>query len=245
VGDAAADKIKKCIENDGPESFAFVLSPQASCEDIHLAVRFAREVVGTERFYMGGKADGGSDDFLIEADKNPNRRGIEAVLGGLDAVKPFAELTADIESGAVKAVYMMGADTPTDTEARAAFFEAIDQLNLFVFASPHASELAAKAHVALPTATHAEKDGTFVNGDGIAQSFYQAFSGNGSALADWQVFMRIAKALGTPLTYTYLNQVQEEMFAASEAPEPDVDAKETEEPASEDDGGSSAPPPAE
>jgi NADH-quinone oxidoreductase subunit G len=250
VGEAAGDKIKKAVDSDGGDSFAFVLSPQASCEDIHLAVRFAREVVGTERFYMGGKPDGDSDDFLIEADKNPNRRGIEAVMGGLDAVKPFTQLTTDIEEGAVKAVYMMGAHTPTTSDERAAFVAALDSLNLFIFASPHASELAAKAHIALPTATHAEKDGTFVNSDGVAQAFYQAYPGWGSALPDWQVFMRLAKAVGTPLSYTYLSQVQDEMFEASTAPAADDDANDAaEEPAddsaSDDDGGSSAPPPAE
>ncbi len=265
VSDATADKIHKVVESDGADSFAFVLSPQASCEDIHLATRFAREVVGSSRFYMGGKGDGDHDDFLIEADKNPNRRGIEAVLGGLEGVKPFSDLVADIESGAVKAVYMMGSDTPTGAEGREQFVQAVDKLNLFIFASPHATELAAKAHVALPTATHAEKDGTFVNSDGVAQAFYQAFPGSGSVLPDWQVFMRIAKAAGKPISYTYLTQVQEEMFEASAQPEevpaeaeaqedaPAADAAAGEEApdAPEGDGeetsddGSDAPPPAE
>lgn len=268
VAEATADKIKKTVEAVGSDAFAFVLSPQASCEDLYLATKFAQNVIGTNNFYMGGKADGFSDDFLIEADKNPNRRGVEAVLGSMDGVKSFDQLTADLESGAVKAVYMMGADTPTDDAGRQAFVAALDNTELFIFASPRATELAKKAHIALPTATHAEKDGTFVNGDGIAQGFYKAFAANGSALPDWQVFMKLAKAAGEPLTYTYLSQVQDEMFEASTAEPDEVDEvgaetpetsespavadtagaesdEEESEEASEDDGGSSAPPPAE
>lgn len=79
------------------------------------------------------------------------------------------------------------------------------------------ADLVDRAHIALPTCSHAEKDGTFVNLEGIAQPFYQAFRPHGDALPDWQIFMRMARAMGHALSFTFLEQIQEEMFEATAA----------------------------
>lgn len=236
AGEFVEEKIARLIEAGSSDKIAFVITPQASCEDLHLARQFA-DVLGTERIYVAGKPSGEGDDFLITPDKNPNRRGIEAVWGADADIAPFEDLVADMESGTVSAVWMMGAFTPCDPETRARFVEQLDSLELFVLQSPHAAEFAAKAHICLPSCTHAEKDGTFVNEMGIAQSFHQAFGPHGGSLPDWQIFMKMGAALGQPFSYTFLTQVQDEMFAASQpAEEEEADAEvETE----------SAPPPAE
>ncbi len=235
VSEAVADKLAKAMDEGG--SAAMVITPQITCEDLYLAKRFAEDCLDA-RLYLGGKSDGRSDDFLIQADKNPNRRGIEAVFGSTDVAADFETLIQDIESGAVKTLYMLGVHAPVDADTRQRFVDAIDNLELFVYQSPHAGELAGKAHVVLPSCTHAEKDGTFVNFNGIAQAIHRAFAPHGSALPDWQIFMRVARAMDNPFQYTYLSEIQEEMFQASEAPE-----EEAEEAA--DAGQGSAPPPAE
>src|SRR5690554_6644342 len=77
VAGVVADKLARA------ENIAFVISPQASCEDVFAAKRFAEDVLETQNLYMGGKPEGFEDNLLIKADKNPNTRGIEAVFGGL------------------------------------------------------------------------------------------------------------------------------------------------------------------
>lgn len=149
------------------------------------------------------------------------------------AIAPFDDLVTALENGEFKAVWMMGAFTPCSYERRARFVELIDELDLFVLQSPHAAELAEKAHICLPASTHAEKDGTFVNTFGIAQSFHEAFRPRGGSLPDWQIFLKMAAALGEPFSYTFLTQIQDEMFQASQPA--DADAAEAE----------TAPPPAE
>ena len=215
VSETSADKIQRALNDVGADKFGFLLSPQASCEDLYLAKRFASEVLGGAALYRGGNPDGNSDDFLIKADKNPNTRGMDAVFGGLDQISSFERLIADIESGTIKALYMMETDMPVDAAARKAFIAAVDNLDLFVLQSRHAGDLATKAHIALPATTHAETGGTFVNFNGIAQEFDQAFAPHGDALPHWQILMRIAKTMGTPLTYTFIHQIRKEMFQAS------------------------------
>ena len=220
ASEAASDKLQKLQDADALDKLAVVITPQASCEDLLVAKKFV-DTLGVEHVYLGGKAHGDSDDFLIKADKNPNRRGIEAVWG--NASQPsFQTLVKDIEAGRVSAVWMMGAWTPCDAETRQQFVELIDGLELFVLQSPHAAELSDKAHIALPACSHAEKDGTFVNDLGIAQPFHQAFRPHGLALPDWQIMMKVLAALGEPLSYTFLDEIREEMFAATQTPEAPV-----------------------
>jgi NADH-quinone oxidoreductase subunit G len=222
AGETYADKMSRIVEDGGADKVAFIVSPQASCEDLKLAQRFTKEVLGTDKLYMGGKPNGDEDDLLIHADKNPNRRGVEAVWGGLDNVQSFDTLVADIEAGKISAVHMMGTEVPGDDALVRKFNELVEQLDLFVLqAMRHGGDLSEKAQVALPACSHAEKDGTFVNADGIAQPFFKGFAPLGDSLPDWQIFMRLAQAMGEPLTYTYLREIQDEMFEASEAePEP-------------------------
>ncbi len=219
ISEKVGDKAARFIKEGGPE-LAFVVSPQASCEDLYLAKRFA-EALGTDKLYMGGLPSGDSDDFLIRADKNPNRRGVEIVFGGLDGLADFGSLVDDLEAGKIKGLWMMGSDTPCDGETRERFVKALSKVELFVLQSPHADELAEKAHVVLPACSHAEKAGTFVNEHGIAQPFFQAFQPHGASLPDWQIFMKMANAIGKPMTYTFLSQIQDEMFPEPEpAPDP-------------------------
>lgn len=214
-------------DRDG-DSTAFVVSPQATCEGLYLAKEFAEEGLETEHLYMGGKPDGMEDDLLIEADKNPNRRGAEYVWGGLDAIADFEQLITDLESGEIDALYMMNKHVPTEDEAlRERFFTALEGLDVFVLQSMHRGdfedldgELVDRADVAFPACTHAEQDGTFVNVDGLAQAVDKAFEPHGSSLPDWQIFVKLADAVDASISYGVLREIREAMFGdADEAPE--------------------------
>ncbi len=218
VTETASAKLARALDDDAG-SFGFVVSPQASCEDLFLAKRFIEEVLGTDQLYLGGKPDGFEDDFLIKADKNPNRQGVKAVFGGLNDFGDVDKLIDDIESGAIKTLYMMETHLPADAETRQRFVDALDKLDLFVLQAQHCAELANQAHLALPACSHAETEGTFVNFDGLAQPFEQAFAPHGDSLPHWQIFMRLARAMGQPLTYTFVHQIRDEMFQASDADE--------------------------
>lgn len=211
--EAASSKLEKAIEEGG---VGMLITPQSTCEDLHLAKKFGAEVAGAS-FFVGGKADGNQDDFLIHRDKNPNRAGLERVFKGV-AVERFESLVDKIESGTITSLIMVGPWVPVSGEEQARFAQALEKLSLFLYISSHAGEFAQKANVALPAATHAEKDGTFVNVKGVEQAIHQAFAPHGDALPEWQIFMRLAKALKKPFGYTFLSDIQKEMFVVEEAP---------------------------
>lgn len=228
--EAAAAKLTKVVEEFGPGAVALLVSPQATCEDLHLARVFGEKTLGGATFFVGGKRHGNADDFLIHGDKNPNSNGLQKVFSGAKLQKADA-LTSAIANGEVKALLMMGADLPFTDEERATFTQTLEKLKVFIYQSMHAGDLAQKANVSLPACSHAEKDGTFVNAKGIHQSVHQAFAPLGSSLPDWQIFMKLARAMGKSLSYTYLSEIQNEMFAASSVPV--VEAEETAQPSAE------------
>ena len=248
-----AEKLKGALKSErGAASIALVLSAQSSCEDLYIAKRFNEEILqGGAQLFYGGLPDGDADHLLINADKNPNRRGIQDVFGGMESLRPAHELTEAIAEDQIKVVYLMGTEfgsalsfeekigpTPRDlTEQerlersaqlealraeraveRAAILKALRGVNMLILQTSRQDEaLLSCAHVVLPACTHAEKEGTFVNEKGLVQPFYKAFEPHGDSLPDWQIFMRLAQTLGKPLRFTFLGQIQEKMFEATEA----------------------------
>jgi NADH-quinone oxidoreductase subunit G len=237
--DQAAASADDSDEADAPVETAsrvgMVVSPQSSCEDLFVARTFAEDVLETDRLYAGGKPDGASDDLLIASDKNPNTRGIEFIWGDTSSPDSFEQLVDDLEADELDVLVMTHKHIPSnDDELRSRFYAAVEQLDLFIYQAAHRggvefqwdhrgdfvereTELAALADIAVPVSSHAEAEGTFVNEDGLAQPFKRAFEPHGESLPEWQVYLKLAKALGEPLDYMYLNQIRDEMFDNTEA----------------------------
>ena len=96
---------------------------------------------------------------------------------------------------------MMGTDIPvtTDDELFEMFGNAVKRLELFVIHSPWRGDYAEHAQILLPAAAHAEQKGTFINCDGISQTLPAVVEPTGQALPDWEIFVRLSRALQTPL----------------------------------------------
>jgi NADH-quinone oxidoreductase subunit G len=195
---SAASRLKDATASGG---VAFVASMQASTEALVAAREFAERVLGGATVYLSGKGDGDSDAFLIRADKNPNRAGARLAFGD-DVEKQTAyRLLDDLEAGRIRTLYMMRAELPFDAEGRRRFVAALEKLDLFVLQGPHGLDLEAAADVFLPSTTHAEHDGTYVNEQGIPQATWAGLAPQGQSLPDWDIFARIARAAGVPLSH--------------------------------------------
>ena len=140
--------------------------------------RYAREVLGTARLAALGARDGEAwqapSGFKISADRNPNRAGLEAVLGLAPDPEAAAALAGDIEAGKVKVLVVIGGipgggypDELTVVAGKLDFLAVLDVVH---------SDLIEKAHLVLPGATYAEKNGTFVNEDGRVQRLRPALT---------------------------------------------------------------------
>ena len=192
---------------------AGILSGHLTNEENYLFARLMKEVVGTDRVSLRPKVGDEGDvkfksGFTIRADKSPNSRGARemAAAAGLTLTE-MSDLLKQVEAGTVQGVYLLGGD-PAErlTEAERAAFS---KLKFLVAQDILVSDLVSIAHVLLPGAAFAEKEGTFTNVQGRVQRLRRVFPPPGEARPDWEIFRDAAEALGGKLDFQSLRDVME------------------------------------
>ena len=102
--------------------------------------------------------------------------------------------------GATGALYVVG-ENPLLSEPDLHHAEkAIDQLDFLVVQDLFMHETAERAHVFLPAAAFAEKDGTYTNSERRVQRVRQALPAPGEARPDWWITCELAKRVARTLT---------------------------------------------
>lgn len=128
-------------------------------------------------------------------------------MSGLQMVEAAAE-------GRLSALYVVGLD-PAGQEGGDRVKEALSRLELLVVQDLFMTPTAQLAHVVLPGASFAEKDGTFTNLERRVQRLKAAVSGPGEAKPDWEVLVDIARGLGADWGYTRTGEIFDEIIAAA------------------------------
>src|SRR5207249_3219549 len=116
--------------------------------------------------------------------------------------RPGRVVTEMIEGcldGATRALYVVG-ENPLLSEPDLHHAEkAIDQLDVLVVQDLFMHETAERAHVFLPAAAFAEKEGTFTNSERRVQRVRQALPPPGEARPDWWIACELAKRVARRL----------------------------------------------
>jgi len=181
-----------------PEECGALLSPRLPNEELYLARRLFVDTLGWHSdFRVPPRAPGYEDDFLIRADKNPNTRGAELIgLGpGPDRLDTAGMLEA-ARTGRLRCLWVFGHDLLASGLPEAEVRGALERLDWLIFQGTNANGTSRLAHLVLPGATYAEKEGTFANFEGRVQRFWRAISPLGQSLPDGEILVRVAHALG-------------------------------------------------
>jgi NADH-quinone oxidoreductase subunit G len=120
---------------------------------------------------------------------------VEAVLNQIQgSVLEFSDLLGQVSRGEIEALYVLGGDPEgwiSDADAAK-----LDKLKLLVVQDLLASAASSKAQFVLAGAAWAEKDGTFVNHQGLAQAIHRALRGPEEARPDGRILMELAERHG-------------------------------------------------
>ncbi len=108
--------------------------------------------------------------------------------------------------GEIEAVYLLGADEIDMERLGEAFV---------IYQGSHGDAGAHRADVILPAAAYTEKDGTYVNTEGRAQTTSRAIFPPGEAREDWKILRALSAVLGQPLPFDSLQALRAKMYAAS------------------------------
>jgi NADH-quinone oxidoreductase subunit G len=192
---------------------AGVLSPFLTCEEAYLLAKYLKGLSGQVMLALGPVPVVGGDDtfpksargepvqpvkFTIRAEKCPNRRGVEEVLRHFQGdVVGFAQVVRGAEEGRLRAIYLAAGYPPrpggwVSAEQTASLAKSSVLVVHDLLPSPGSE---AATHV-IPAAAWAEKDGTFVNHEGLAQAIRRAVVPAGDFRTDGQVFLDLLERRG-------------------------------------------------
>lgn len=113
--------------------------------------------------------------------------------------------------GNVKALYVMGENPMVSDPDLDHVEEALDKLEFLVVQDIFLTETAQKADVVFPSASFAEKDGTFSNTERRVQRVRKAINPPGVAQEDWQIISNLATRMGYPMQYKNAEEIFEEI----------------------------------
>jgi len=177
-----------------------IATAQLTNEDLFLIREIFHRALGARVTASVPEEPGSSDDFLIQADKNPNTTG--AILLGLAGPDgPTAEqLVDDAIDGNIDVLWVFGHDlVKLFGEDRVR--KLAEKVPLFIYSGTNENPTVSLAHWVLPSAAYVEKDGTFVNCHGRLQRIGVAFPPLGDSREDWRILLELAGKLDLPLDW--------------------------------------------
>jgi len=136
----------------------------------------------------------------------------EVTLPAIGTGANLLEIFTRIQKGQIKALYVIGENPLATLPASMDVKGALRKLQLLIVQDPFLTETGRMAHVVLPAATYAEKDGTFTNLEGKVLRVRQAVDQVGESLPDWHIMTALANGLGYEWPYQSPQDVQNEIM---------------------------------
>jgi len=192
-----AEALTDTTGRHGAQRAAVLASPQLTNEELYYLRRLFQDSLEIENieYRVPAREPGYSDNILITADKNPNSRGAEALSLAGRGAQAILRACAD---GQIRFLYIFHHDLLKGFDkdfVRAA----LGRVEFVVFQGSWGHGTSELAHVLLPAAVYAEKEGTFTNFQGRIQRIHAAVPVLGESLPDLEILGRLAAALGAPL----------------------------------------------
>ncbi|MCA9244261.1 MAG: (2Fe-2S)-binding protein [Phycisphaerales bacterium] len=204
--EAAPELLRRLLDEaasaDQGVGVACVLSPMLSCEEAWLLSTFVRSRAPQATLVTGYVPVSGPDKtfpkgFKISAEKAPNRRGVESIIkamGGPNAT--FEQFVKSAGDGKFKLAYVTGGYPQVWLTADQA--RAIGKVQTLITHDLFESALDEYATIRLPGASWAEREGSFMNADGLIQPFERALKPLDGVKSDGQFFHEL---VGRPGLY--------------------------------------------
>ncbi len=177
-----------------------IASAQLTNEELFLIQQIFRRDLDAQVTASVPEEPGSSDDFLIKADKNPNRLGA-TLLGFAGPDAPTAEQLVDQAiKGDLEVLWVFGHDL-LELFGEEKVRQISEKVSLFIYSGTNENPTVPLAHWVLPSAAYIEKDGTFVNCHGRVQRIGRAFSPLADSREDWRFLLELAHKLSLPLDW--------------------------------------------
>ncbi len=171
VARESASKLK-----DLGDKLALVLTGQYTSEEYAVAVKLMAEKFKSKNIFVWKNNPESFDSFdglLIRGDKNPNTKGMMKALES-SGPRDWKELEAKVNSGEITAVIVAGPENLKvypDFQSKVKALSAAKTVVWLQSAKSEALEALSDGSIIIPMKSFVEKEGTFVNTNGIEQKF--------------------------------------------------------------------------
>ncbi len=208
--DAALKTAAEKIKGVSPDEVAVIASPQLTNEELYLVRKLLVEELGIKRidFRVPPKEDGYGDDYLINADKNPNTRGAAEIGLGLSDTE---QILRDAAEKKIRTLVVLLHDLPGSGLDAALVQSALENVETLIFIGSNTNGTSDKADLILAASTYAEESGTFTNFEGRVQRIHEAVPPLVEALPEWQILNELARALGLEWDYQGTEHIFDEL----------------------------------
>ena len=125
------------------------------------------------------------------------------------------EMLTGLSDGSVKALYVMG-ENPMQSDPDTHHVEkALKKAELLIVQDIFLTPTAELAHVVLPGASYAEKEGTFSNTERRVLRVRKAIEPVGDSRADWEIIQEISNRFGYPMNYDSPEAIMQEIASVT------------------------------
>lgn len=176
---------------DRPARIAVVLNARLTCEELARAKALFVTGLGLEKISFADRKPGAADGLLLTSERVPNARG---VLGA--GFEPRPPSIDELAAATVLLVFGSGLTAHFPEEAIGRALAAVP--SKFLFAA-HSGPLDRLFDLAFPVAVPAEKSGTYINIEGVRQSFERALGPPSGAVPEGEILTCLAHGLGFDL----------------------------------------------
>jgi len=128
------------------------------------------------------------------------------------------EMMEQAKRGKIKGMYIVGENPVLSFPDSRSMKEILASLDFLVVQDMFLTETARLADVVLPAASFAEKEGTFTNFEGRVQRVQKAIAPLGESLPDWEIILRLAYKMGSPMPYSSPQQIMDEIISCCQLP---------------------------
>lgn len=174
---AAAKELSGILKGTNADSLGLVLTAQYSVEEYEAIVSTFVNTFKSKKvfFWVNNKESFESfDGLLLRGDKNPNTKGLLKILDKYGLTATWGDLKSGIEKGELKTLVVAGPENQAvfpDLGEKITELSKVSKL-IWLQAGKNEQLEALTGDVTLiPLKTYVEKDGTFVNHQGLEQKF--------------------------------------------------------------------------
>ncbi len=182
-------QLKKIVEGKKVSQIALILNTWLSNEELFLIHKIFRNDQKLNRIFFADNSQAEKDDFLLTAERTPNKKGAREIGFDIQPVKPGA---LEDKTDMLLAFGPFLAEKFTVSDLK----KALEKIETKVLFSSHANDLNSLFDIVFPTALIAEKGGSLTNVDGKIQKFSPAFDSPGDSLPEWRMLSDLGRKFG-------------------------------------------------